>query len=109
MTPERQSRRSTAIAPPEFSVNDEELRLIDMALEEDRGTGDWTTRWVVPARTRGSARMLAHADGVVAGLAVASAVFMRLDPRIEINSALNDGARVREGDVICTIRGPARI
>jgi nicotinate-nucleotide pyrophosphorylase (carboxylating) len=108
MTAERQKARTTTIAPPEFSVSDEELKLIDMALDEDRGSGDWTTKWVVPARTRGNARIVAKADGVIAGLAVASAVFMRLDPRVEIDSTLNDGARVSEGDVVCTIGGPAR-
>ena len=104
-----QKRRSTTIAPPEFLVNDEELALIDMALQEDGGSEDWTTRWVVPARTRGQARIVARADGVVAGLAVASAVFMRLDPRVDVATSLSDGGAVTEGDVVCTIRGPARV
>lgn len=108
MTPERAKSRSKAIEPPHFSVNDEELRLIDMALAEDRGAGDWTTRWIVPARSAGHARIVARADGVVAGLAVASAVFMRLDPRVQVDSALNDGGSVAEGDVVCSIKGPAR-
>lgn len=108
MTAERQKTRSTATAQPQFLVSDDELRLIDIALEEDKGPGDWTTRWVVPARTRATARIIAKADGVVAGLGVASAVFMRLDPRVEINSALADGSRVQDGELVCTIRGPAR-
>jgi nicotinate-nucleotide pyrophosphorylase (carboxylating) len=108
MTAERPKTRSKAIAPPQFSVNEEELRLIGMALDEDKGSGDWTTRWVVPARTRGHGRIIAKAEGVIAGLAVASAVFTRLDPRVEIRSELTDGARVADGDIVCTIRGPAR-
>jgi nicotinate-nucleotide pyrophosphorylase (carboxylating) len=108
MTAERQKTRSTAPAQPQFLVSDDELRLIDMALEEDKGPGDWTTRWVVPARTRATARIIAKADGVVAGLGVASAVFLRLDPRVEIDSALADGGRVRDGELVLTIRGPAR-
>lgn len=109
MTAERQKKRSTAVEPPEFLVSVEELRLIDMALDEDRGSGDWTSRWVVPARSRAEARIVAKGDGVIAGLAVASAVFQRLDPRVDINSSLNDGSRVQEGDVVCTIAGPARV
>ncbi|HET9440657.1 MAG TPA: carboxylating nicotinate-nucleotide diphosphorylase [Longimicrobiales bacterium] len=108
MTAERQKSRSRSTEAPQFLVSDEALRLIDMALGEDIGAGDWTTRWVVPARTRGSARIVAKAEGVVAGLAVASVVFMRLDPRVEIASSLSDGSLVQEGDVVCTIRGPAR-
>jgi nicotinate-nucleotide pyrophosphorylase (carboxylating) len=108
MAAERQKSRSNVTDAPQFLVSEEELSLIDMAIAEDRGPGDWTTRWVVPARTRAQARIVAKADGVVAGLAVASAVFLRLDPRTEFVSALNDGSAVREGDVVCTIRGPAR-
>lgn len=107
MAADRQKHRST-IAPPQFLVSEEELALIDMALSEDRGAGDWTSRWIVPARTRAQARIVAKADGVLAGLAVASAVFLRLDPRTEFTSSLQDGSTVKEGDVICTIRGPAR-
>ncbi|HEY0306152.1 MAG TPA: carboxylating nicotinate-nucleotide diphosphorylase [Longimicrobiales bacterium] len=108
MTGERQKTRSKAIEAPQFLVSDDELRLIDMALEEDRGAGDWTTRWVVPARARAYARIVAKAEGVIAGLAVASAVFQRIDPRVEINSALADGSKVKEGDVVLTLKGPAR-
>ena len=105
---DRQKTGSTAAAAPQFLVSDDELRLIDMALAEDKGAGDWTTRWVVPARTRAHARIVAKAEGVIAGLGIASAVFMRLDPRVEITSEVTDGGGVREGDLVCTIRGPAR-
>ena len=108
MTADRQKTRSTAAAAPQFLVSDDELRLIDMALAEDKGAGDWTTRWIVPARTRAHARIVAKAEGVIAGLGIASAVFMRLDPRVEITSEVAEGGSVREGDLICTIRGPAR-
>lgn len=108
MTADRQKSRSSAAQAPQFPVSDEELRLIDMALAEDKGAGDWTTRWIVPARTRAHARIVAKAEGVIAGLGVASAVFMRLDPRVEITSEVTDGGGVREGDLVCTIRGPAR-
>lgn len=108
MTADRQKNRSTAATAPQFLVSDDELRLIDMALAEDKGAGDWTTRWVVPARTRAHARIVAKAEGVIAGLGIASAVFMRLDPRVEITTAVTDGGGVREGDLVCTIRGPAR-
>ena len=50
------------------TVEDEVLHLIDLAIEEDRGTGDWTSRWIVPARLRVRARVLAGATGVIAGL-----------------------------------------
>jgi nicotinate-nucleotide pyrophosphorylase (carboxylating) len=89
-------------------VDDRVLQIIDLALDEDRGAGDWTSRWTVSARTRVHARIIAKADGVVAGLMVAKAVFRRLDPRVEFEFAAQDGARIAAGDVLCSIRGPGR-
>lgn len=89
-------------------LDDAALKLIDLALAEDRGPGDWTTRWTVPARTRGQAQILAKQDGVIAGLALASAVFLRLDPRCEFEATVSDGDRVEKGQSIASINGPAR-
>jgi nicotinate-nucleotide pyrophosphorylase (carboxylating) len=89
-------------------LDDAALRLIDLALAEDRGSGDWTTRWIVPARARAEASILAKEEGVIAGLALASAVFLRLDPRVEFEAGLSDGDRVEPGKLVATISGPAR-
>jgi nicotinate-nucleotide pyrophosphorylase (carboxylating) len=90
------------------TIEDEVLHLIDLAIEEDRGPGDWTSRWIVPARTRLRARILARAAGVIAGLTPALAVFMRLDGRIETHFLVQEGSRVAAGDVIAEVRGPGR-
>jgi nicotinate-nucleotide pyrophosphorylase (carboxylating) len=84
------------------------LRLIDVALAEDVGPGDWTTRWTVPARLRAEGEVVAKAPGVIAGLQVAAAVFARLNPRVEVDFLVTDGVAVSPGDSVCLIRGPAR-
>ena len=89
-------------------LDDAALKLIDLALAEDRGSGDWTTRWTVPARTRGQAEIVAKQDGVIAGLALAAAVFQRLDPRGEFEATVSDGDRVNKGQTIASVHGPAR-
>jgi nicotinate-nucleotide pyrophosphorylase (carboxylating) len=89
-------------------IDDTTLRLIDLALEEDRGPGDWTTRWTVPARTRARALIMAKEDGILAGIGIAATVFQRLDPRVKCDIRAADGTRVAPGDVVCTIAGPAR-
>ena len=38
---------------------------------------------------------------MIAGLALASAVFLRLDPRVEFEAAVSDGDRVKAGQVVC--------
>lgn len=99
---------ATTAVPSIVPIDDATLHLIDMALAEDRGPGDWTTRWTVPPRTRAQARIVAKATGVVAGAGVAASVFLRLEPRMEWEIAAGDGTPVEPGDVICTLRGPAR-
>jgi nicotinate-nucleotide pyrophosphorylase (carboxylating) len=89
-------------------VDDDALRLIDLAIDEDRGAGDWTSRWTVPARSRANARVVAKQEGILAGMAPAIAVFVRLDPRVECEVHIGDGERIAPGDVICAVRGPAR-
>lgn len=94
--------------PAILAVDDAALHLIDLALEEDRGPGDWTTRWTVSARARVDARIVAKAEGVIAGVALAAAVFLRLDPRIDFQVDKGDGARVKPGDVAVRVSGPGR-
>ena len=54
--------------------------LIDRALAEDVGDGDVTVEATVDPGTRGVATITQKAPGVISGLDVAEAVFLRLDP-----------------------------
>jgi nicotinate-nucleotide pyrophosphorylase (carboxylating) len=82
---------------------------VTRALAEDLGrAGDVTSIATVPDGTRGSAVMRAREAGVVAGLAVAEAVFRKLDPAVEITGHLRDGATVAPKTVLMTIAGDAR-
>jgi nicotinate-nucleotide pyrophosphorylase (carboxylating) len=103
-TVEAVSKRFPAI----LAVDDAALHLIDLALEEDRGAGDWTTRWTVPARTKAHASIVAKDDGVIAGVALAAAVFLRLDPRVDFEVVAGDGVAVKAGDRVVRVVGPGR-
>jgi nicotinate-nucleotide pyrophosphorylase (carboxylating) len=82
--------------------------LIDAALAEDVGPGDFTTLWTVPEERRAEARIVAKSPGVIAGSEVAAEVFRRVDPSLEVSVDKEDGTAVRPGDVAMTIRGSAR-
>ena len=82
--------------------------LIDAALAEDVGPGDFTTLWTVPAERRAEARIVAKSPGVIAGAEVAAEVFRRVDPSLEVTMDAAEGAAVMPGDVAMTVRGPAR-
>lgn len=79
------------------------------ALLEDLGrAGDLTTDAIVPAEIRTRCALVARQPGVVAGLDFAEAAFRLIDPAIRMDVALGDGSRLRAGDTIGTITGPAR-
>ncbi|MDX9882354.1 MAG: carboxylating nicotinate-nucleotide diphosphorylase [Prolixibacteraceae bacterium] len=85
-------------------MNDVELKaarvLIDLALAEDVANGDITTDNLIPASSRRKAKMVAKADGVVAGLEVAEMVFRSFDQNLTWNIKIADGGMVKKGDVI---------
>jgi nicotinate-nucleotide pyrophosphorylase (carboxylating) len=81
--------------------------VIDLALAEDIGPGDATAAAVVPAGASARARIEQKADGVVAGLEVAEAVFRRLDPALRWRAHAADGERGTSGRLIAELAGPA--
>jgi nicotinate-nucleotide pyrophosphorylase (carboxylating) len=82
--------------------------LIDIALRDDVGDGDITTDNIVPAAIRRKAKMVAKADGVVAGLPVAEMVFRKLDPDLIWNVVVNEGDKVKPGEVLVEFEGTYR-
>lgn len=79
-----------------------------MALAEDLADGpDVTSTATIPADHRSQLDLVARADGVVAGLDVASRVFAIVGP-IEVTLHAADGDRVQRGDVLLSAVGPTR-
>src|SRR3954470_4963317 len=80
--------------------------LIERALAEDVGDGDLTTAAVVPEGARARATIEQKAPGVVAGLGVAEAVFLRLDNELTFEALVGEG-EWREGGPVASIEGAA--
>ncbi len=80
--------------------------LIDLALEEDAGLGDVTSRAIFPARHRSRAVIDARQDLVICGLEVAAAVFARVDPALKVKLLAEDGDRVKRGAAVLRVEGP---
>jgi len=83
-------------------------KLIAIALKDDVGDGDITTNSIVPAEIRRKAKMVAKADGVIAGLPVAEIVFRNLDPDLVWNELVKEGDKVKNGDVLVEFKGSYR-
>lgn len=83
-------------------------RLLDLAFEEDLGSGDVTSLATIAENRVAEGSFTAKEAGVVAGLAVAERVFARLDAAVRLDWAVADGETVREQTLVGTIAGPAR-
>ncbi len=83
-------------------------KLILLALSEDIGARDVTSRAVVPASRKARARVIAKEDIVLCGLEVARRVFRLHDERVRFRARAKDGDYIRAGMVIAELSGPAR-
>ena len=83
-------------------------RLIELALDEDLGRGDITSSVTVgPTGRTITADMVAREPIVVSGNDVVAAVFALVEPSVEIEHAVAEGARVDRGGLLMSVRGPA--
>jgi nicotinate-nucleotide pyrophosphorylase (carboxylating) len=83
--------------------------LLRRALAEDLGrAGDVTTDAIVPADLRARGRIVARAEGRVAGLAPALHVFRLLDGDGRVELAKQDGEDAGAGETIAVVEGSAR-
>jgi nicotinate-nucleotide pyrophosphorylase (carboxylating) len=82
------------------------VAIVDLALAEDIGPGDVTTRATVPDDARAEAIIRQKQPGVVHGLEVAELVFARVDPGVEVERRTPEG-RWRDGGEVLAARGRA--
>jgi nicotinate-nucleotide pyrophosphorylase (carboxylating) len=84
------------------------LALIDRALAEDVGDGDATAEATVDPGARARAVITQKAPGVISGIAVAEAVFARVDDRARSRPLGPEGEWREGGAPVLEIEGPAR-
>lgn len=82
--------------------------IIKTALKEDINYIDTTTDLVIPEGHKSSAALIAKAEGVLCGIEVAVRAFTMLDGGIRYSIFKKDGDRIKPGDKIAVIEGPAR-
>ena len=91
-----------------YTVDELEDRLIDLAFAEDIGDGDHTTLCCIPEEAMGRSHLLIKEDGILAGVEVAKKVFARFDPTLQVEVLVNDGAKVKRGDIAMVVSGKTR-
>lgn len=80
-------------------------KLIDLAFSEDIGDGDHTTLCCIPTDAIGESKLLIKEEGIFAGIDIAKRVFHRFDPELIVEIYIEDGAHVKPGDIVMSVKG----
>ena len=80
---------------------------IAIALAEDIGRGDLTSRYFVGLERR-HCRIFAKEPAVAAGVEVAAEVFKRVDPQLDVDIVRASGSRLENGQTVLEIGGSVR-
>ena len=88
-----------------LSVEELTDKLIDLSFAEDIGDGDHTTLCCIPEDAMGKSRLIIKEDGILAGIEVAKEVFRRFDPTMQVEVLINDGSKVKKGDIAMIVSG----
>ncbi len=80
-------------------------QFIANALKEDVGDGDHTSLATIPEGTQGKAKLLVKDTGILAGVELAQEIFKTIDPKLQVNVYLNDGAEIKPKDIVLDVAG----
>ncbi len=81
---------------------------IGQILREDIGFGDLTSTIMIDEDTTGVFDVNAREEIVVAGMAVAAAIFKRCEPGCTFEPKVNDGDHITDGTTMARVSGKAR-
>jgi nicotinate-nucleotide pyrophosphorylase (carboxylating) len=82
--------------------------LVRLALEEDIGSGDVTTRACVPESQKARGRFVAREPLVIAGLDLLGEIYDARGGVDELDLVRRDGDRCHDGEIVATVSGSAR-
>ena len=82
--------------------------LIANAIREDVGPGDYSSLACIPDTATGKAKLLVKENGIIAGVVLAKMIFEYVDPNLQIETFIEDGATVKYGDVVFHVSGSSQ-
>ncbi|WP_299223234.1 carboxylating nicotinate-nucleotide diphosphorylase [uncultured Aquimarina sp.] len=88
---------------------DNEIELIiENAIREDVGDGDHSSLACIPNTATGKAKLLVKDEGILAGVEFAKKVFNYVDPKMEVEVKIEDGSKVKYGDIAFYVSGSSQ-
>jgi nicotinate-nucleotide pyrophosphorylase (carboxylating) len=84
----------------------EEIKdIVQLAIKEDIGTGDITSKIFIPEGSESDGILIAKETGIIAGLPVVGYVLSQIDEDLLFTVNIEDGSRVEKGSVIASVKG----
>ncbi|MGE4347573.1 MAG: carboxylating nicotinate-nucleotide diphosphorylase [Flavobacteriaceae bacterium] len=86
-----------------------ELQLIiENAIREDVGGGDYSSLACIPEDVQGRAKLLAKDNGIIAGEEFAKMIFSYVDKNLQVETFIKDGSKVEYGDIVFHVSGSSQ-
>ena len=82
-------------------------KLIHMALKEDIGSGDVTTKSILRRHVPMSGHIVACEGGILCGGDIVKAVFRLIDKNVRVTIMKRDGKKLKKGDSVIRLTGPS--
>jgi len=82
--------------------------IITNAIREDVGDGDHSSLACIPTDAKGKAKLLVKDEGIIAGIEFAKLIFNYVDKNLEIETLINDGEKVKYGDIVFYVSGSSQ-
>lgn len=82
-------------------------KLINLALQEDGAFYDITTKEFIPKEKKAKVVAIANKPGILCGADVFAEVYKTISKECKVSKKLKDGSRLKEGQIILEVNGPA--
>jgi len=86
-------------------VHKDSNKYVKKAIDEDIGSGDYTTQATVKPNLKGSARIISKQSGIIAGTTIAEHVFKTADPQLLVTIYYRDGNFLHGNESVMLIKG----
>ena len=82
--------------------------IIKNGIREDIGEGDHSSLACIPSDAKGKAKLLVKEKGIIAGVKFAKMIFEEVDPELKVETFIDDGTLVDEGDIVFFVTGSSQ-
>lgn len=93
---------------PKYITDEAVSNFIKAAVSEDIGEGDHSSLASIPKSCQSKAQLIIKEEGMLAGMALANAIFHHIDPSLDVHILMNDGQYAKKGEIGLRVSGSAR-